>query len=296
MRRVALRFIFLASIAGGCQQAPQPAQPAGPKADTESPQDAPVRYRVLADETDQAANTVDYHVLVADGTKHDEVQKLLEYLYRRLMTRREPEPAGISGSVYTNEAQYKTPPRSPVASVVKKPGDIGPTFENKVALEFWQQIDAALEHTDKGWKLEKKVERNDAQKTVTITQPYTEPGKDEWAEALSFNMAMNVFTDTTQSLFEKVPDLTAITFIGKWKDEDVVKINIDRAAYQASSLADIDEQIGQLHGRAFLELSTGRSSDAQAAKANAQRIAAVYKKMLATPGLKGKTFVSPKLK
>ena len=62
----------------------------------------------------------------------------------------------------------------------------------------------------------------------------------------------------------------------------------------AAKLNEIEEQIGQLHGRAFLELSTGRSSDAQAAKANTQRLAAVYKKMLA--GLKGKAFVSPKLK
>jgi hypothetical protein len=200
----------------------------------------------------------------------------------------------VAAYVYSNESQYKTPPRSPIATVIKKPEDLAPAFENKVPLEFWQSVDQAVEHSDKGWKLEKKIERDDAMKTLTLTQPYTEPGKDAWAEQLSFNMAMNVFTDSAQALFEKVPELSAMTFVGRWKDEDVVRITLDRAAYQASKLNEIEEQIGQLHGRAFLELSTGRSSDAQASKANAQRLAAVYKKMLA--GLKGKAYVSPKLK
>jgi hypothetical protein len=190
-----------------------------------------------------------------------------------------------------------------VASVIQKSGDVGPTFDNKVPLEFWQQIDQALEHSDKGWKLAKKIERNDADKSLVLTQPYTEPGKDEFAETLSFNMAMNIFTDSAQALFEKVPELRAMTFVGVWTPcdkgktcgpEDVVKISLDRPTYQALKISDIDEQIGQLHGRAFLELATNHSTDAQAAKANAQRLAAVYKKMLG--GLKGHASVSPKLK
>jgi hypothetical protein len=285
--------VAVLSVTLGCSQ---PAAPVatGPVADTVSPANSPIQYKVLADETNASANTVDYHVLIAEQPKHDAADGLLKFLYRHLMTRRENQPAGIAAHVYSNESQYKTPPRSPIATVIKKPEDLAPAFDNKVPLEFWQQIEQALEHSDKGWKLEKKIERDDAAKTLVITQPYTEPGKDAWAEQLSFNMALNVFTDTAQALFEKVPELSAMTFVGKWKDEDVVRISLDRASYQASKLNEIEEQIGQLHGRAFLELSTGRSSDAQASKANAQRLAGVYKKMLA--GLKGKATISPKLK
>jgi hypothetical protein len=275
----ALAFAALLAAAA-CSEQTTPTT-AGPQADTTSPKDSPMKYTVLSDQTDKAANTSDYHVLIADGPKHDDVDGLLKFLYRHLMTRREPTPSGIAAAVYSNEAQYKTPPRSPIATVVQKPGDVGPTFDNKVPLEFWQQIDQALTHADKGWKLEKKLQRDDAQKTLIVTQPYTEPGKDEWAEQLSFNMAMNVFTDTAQALFEKVPELHSMTFIGRWKDQDVVKIQLDRSQYQALKINDIDEQIGQLHGRAFLELSTGRSSDAKAARENSQRMAQVYKKMLA---------------
>jgi len=287
------RLLVAVVCAVGCSQPAPP--PAAAQGETVSPKDAPVQYKVLADNVDKAKNTIEQHILVAQAPKHDEMQKLLEYLYRHLMTRDSPEPAGLEAHVYSNEAQYKTPPRSPIGSVIKKPGDLAPTFDNKIPLEFWQQVDQALPNSDKGWKLAKKVERDDNAKTVVVTQPYTEPGKDAWAEQLSYNMALNVFTDTAQAMFEHVPELNGMTFVGKWKDEDVVKITLDRATYQKLNLADIEEQIGQLHGRAFLELSTGHSSDAKAAKENSQRLAGVYKKMLA--GLpKGQAVISPKLK
>jgi hypothetical protein len=291
MRRLAWALVCALSA---CSSSSAPTgETQGRPAETASPKDAPLQYKVLADEVNKQANTIDYHILIAPA-KHDQVETLLKYLYKHLMTRDEPAPAGVAAYVYSDESQYKTPPRSPVATMIQKPGDVGPAFENKVPLEFWQQIDQALGHSDKGWKLEKKVERDDNAHTMKITQPYTEPGKDEYAEQLSFNMAMNVFTDTAQALFEKVPELSMLTFVGRWKDEDVVKIDIDRPTYQKLNLADIEEQIGQLHGRAFLELSTGHSSDQAAAKANSQRLAGVYKKMLA--GLKGHATISPKLK
>jgi len=273
------------------QQAQKNAQAVG---ETTSPKDSPLPYKVLADDVNKATNTVDFHVLVAQQPKHDEADALLKWLYRHLMTRAEPQPAGVAAYVYSDEAQYKTPPRSPVASVVQKPGDVGPAFDNKVPLEFWQQIDQALPHTDKGWKLEKKIERQDEQKTLTITMPYTEPGEDRWADKLSFNQAMVIFTDTAKELFEKVPELRAFTFIGRWKDQDVVKISMDRTQYQAINIGDIEEQIGQLHGRAFLELATNHGSEKSVEKGNTQRMAAIYKKMLGQ--LKGHAWVSPTLK
>ncbi len=267
---------------------------AGAVGETASPKDSPMPYRVLADEVNKQSNTVEYHALLSAQPKHDEADQLTKYLYRHLMTRAEPQPAGVAAYVYSDEAQYKTPPRSPIASVVQKPGDVGPTFDNKVPLEFWQQVDQALPHTDKGWKLEKKIDRQDDQKTLTITMPYTEPGEDRWADKLSFNQAMVVFTDTAKELFEKVPELRAMTYIGRWKDQDVVKIAMDRSQYQTINIGDIEEQIGQLHGRAFLELATNRGTDKSVDKANSQRMAAIYKKMLGQ--LKGHAWVSPTLK
>jgi hypothetical protein len=293
----AVHFAIAASFLAACTNPlDEKAQKAkgGAAVETTSPRDAPMQYKVITDEVNKQTNTVEQHVLLAAQPKHDDADVLLKYLYRHLMTRFDPQPAGVAAYVYSNEAQYRTPPRSPIGSVVQKPGDVGPTFDNKVPLEFWQQVDQALPHSDKGWKLEKKIERDDANKTLTVTQPYTEPGEDKWAEKLSFNQAMVIFTDTAKQLFERVPELRAMNFVGRWKDQDVVKISMDRAQYQAVNIGDIEEQIGQLHGRAFLELATGHGSEKSVEKGNTQRMAAIYKKMLGQ--LKGHAWVSPALK
>jgi hypothetical protein len=302
MRRACVLFVATASCAlvacsnpideRAAQQQQKGAQASA--GETTSPADAPTQYKVLLDDSNKQTNTAEYHILVAAQPKHDEADALLKYLYRHLMTRAEPQPAGVAAYIYSDEAQFKTPPRSPIGSVVQKPGDVGPAFDNKVPLEFWQQIDQAISHADKGWKLEKKVERNDANKTLTITVPYTEPGEDRWADKLSFNQAMVVFTDTTKELFEKIPELRAFNFIGTWKDQDVVKIGMDRTQYQAINIGDIEESIGQLHGRAFLELATNHGTEKSVEKGNTQRMAATYKKMLGQ--LKGHAWVAPTLK
>jgi hypothetical protein len=292
MRRVISVFVLCV----GCSSAPAPTAPAAPAGETTSPKESPLPYKVISDELNKQSNSIEFHALLTGGQpKHDDLQKELEFLFRHLMLRNgEPNPTSISAYLYSDEAQYKTPPRTPVGTLLVKPNEPKPEFENKVPLEFWQQIDQSLSHSDKGWKLEKKVERDDKAHTLELAFNYTEPGKDQWADALSFNQAMVDFTDTAKALFEGVPELTAMTFDGRWKDEDVLKISLDRATYQALKIPDIEEQIGQLHGRAFLEMATGRSSDAKADKDNKQRLAAVYKKLLA--GLKGHASVSAKLK
>ncbi len=313
---LASSFLFLFGFCACTSEAPTSAA-AGQAAagETTSPADAPMKYTVLADTLDVKSNSVDFHVLVADGPKHDDVEKLLKYLYRHLMLRKQPQPNVLNAAVYSNEAQYKTPPRSPIATVQQKAGENHPTFENKVPLEFWQQIEVALFgeeekaresrlEKNKAMKLPIKIERDEAHKGLTVTLPYVEGGKDEWAETLSFNQAMNIFTDAAQDLFEKVPELASLNFIGTWsgcKDhapscpaEEVVKISLDRDGYHSLKLHDVEEAMGQLHGRAYLEMSTNRGSDAAISKANTARMAAIYKKMLAQ--LKGHAWVSPKLK
>jgi hypothetical protein len=310
-------FALLAATFPACSNdAPAPATGAAAStAETASPADSPMKYTVLADNFDSKSNAVDYHILVADNPKHDDVEKLLKYLFRHLMTRKEPEPTSLAAAVYSSEAQYKTPPRTPIATVLRKAGEIAPIFENKVPLEFWQQIEVGVFGEDekdrtrrldsnKTLKLPIKIDRNDAQKSLTLTVPFTEGGKDEWAETLGFNQAMNIFTDMARSLFDNVPELSQLTFVGTWsgcKDhspscppEEVVRISLDRDGYHSLKLAELDEQIGQVHGRAYLEMSSGRGSDAAISKANSGRMAALYKKMLGQ--LKGHAWVSPKLK
>lgn len=292
------------ALLGGCEQTKVPA---GPAPDTVSPKDSPVAYTVLEDST--ANGRVQYHLLVADGTSHDAAQGLLRYLYRYLMQRRDDEPAGVAAYVYTTEAAYRTPPRTPVAEVVKAPDDLGPTFTNRLPLSVRQELEQALhprragendeqlakrladEHKD---KLQVTLETDEAHKTATVRVPFTESGKDEWAAALSFNQAMNRFTDTAIAAFDGAPDLAGLLFIGVWKGDEVLRVALSREDYTAAHLSDLEDRIGQLHGRVFLELATERKSEAQATKENAGRIAKEYRAMLGK--LKSKAIVAVALK
>ena len=105
---------------------------------------------------------------------------------------------------------------------------------------------------------------------------------------------MNAFTDDAQSLFSNVSRLTQLTWIGRWKDKEVVRVVMNRADYEAADLPALAERIGQHHGRAFFELGTNRKSDAQATKDTGARIIKEYKALITQ--LKGKAKVDPGLK
>jgi hypothetical protein len=293
--RAALALVLLVS---GCPS--QTPEPTGPRPDTACPKELPAGCKVLRDETDTTKNTVEYHVLVPADTKHDPAQRMLEALYRHLMTRRDTEPAALSAYLYTSEAQYTTPPLSPVAAVTKKPGELAPSFENKIPLELWQQVEQALnlnKRFDRKFKDEtRKLTYSAEQKTgkVTVKVPFTEGATEEWAQSASFLQVMNNFTDVVTALFENSADTKHVTFIATWKDQEVAHIDVARADYQRLNLREVEEKIGSLHGRAFLELATGRGTDASVSKAHNKRASDEYRKVLKE--LKGQAVISPQLK
>ena len=293
--RHALPLLTLSLLA--CPPGGDQPQTTGPKPDTECPKELGTKCKVLKDETEKL--TVEYHVLVAPETKHEEAEKHLQAIYRHLMTRRDTTPTQLSGFLYTNEAQFNTPPLSPVGSVIQKPGDKAPTFENKIAKELWQQVEEALkiaERADRKMKLKRKLEYvAEADKgKVTVTLPFTEGNNDEWAKDLSFNQVMGFFSQFAMDLFNNIPDLKVFVFAAQWKDQSVANIECNRADFGALHLRDIEERIGQIGGRASLELTEGKTSDAAAEKRLAARKAAEYRKI--TTFLKGKAIISAQLK
>jgi hypothetical protein len=291
--------LLLATL--GCSSPPPPPAPAAPAAPVESP--SPLQ--VLADRSDKAHNTVEFHALIGP-LKHDEAQAVLEYLYRYLMQRRDPPPAGFEAHLYTDEAQMRA--NAPVASLLQKPGAIGPTFDNKIPLEFWQQIQNALPKGSRTTTAQGEAkgrlpvgrdpwvtfDEDPGKRAVTVYVPYTEPGKSEYAESLSYHLAINVFCDTARALFDDVPSLEQLTFVGRWNDADVVRITLERDTYEKLHLEEVEDSIGQIHGRAFYELAAN-ASDAEVTRNTLQRMAAAYRKMLGKIA-KSRVYVSPKLK
>src|SRR4051812_38859892 len=110
MHRVAIWCCALCLLSCSSTAPNNPAASAATAGETSSPKDSPVAYRVLSDVFDRGTNTLEFHVLIADQTKHDDVEGLLKFLYRHLMTRHEDAPGSVAGYVYSNQAQYQTPP------------------------------------------------------------------------------------------------------------------------------------------------------------------------------------------
>lgn len=264
-----------------------PADPPLPTAQAVScPKELGPKCKVLEDTWDDAKLIAEFHVLVPPETKHDEAEKHMQALYRFLMTRRAAPPTQLSAFVYTDEAQFKTPPRSPVGQVTLKPGEKAPTFENKIALELWQQVEQSINlagRADRKFKKNKLEYVADQEKgKVTITQPFTEGATEEWAKELSFAMAAGHFTEFALELFNNIPDLKYFTYAARWKDAEVMHIEISRADFQRLRLREVEEKIGQLAGRTFVELQPekGNANEAAVEKAHQRRKAAEYKKVL----------------
>lgn len=285
-------------LALGMSACPDDKPPAGPAADTACPKEMGAKCKVLKDETDKLS--VEYHVLVPPDTKHEDAEKYLQTIYRHLMTRRDNTPNNIAGYLYTSEAQFNTPPLSPVGSVLQKPSDKSPTFENKIAKELWQQVEESLklsERSDrKNPKLKRKLEYSADSPTgkVTITIPFTDGPTDEWAKELSFAQVMGFWTQFAMDLFNNVPDLKTFVYIAQWKDQTVATIECSNADFQALRVREIEEKVGQIGGKAWLELTGGTSSEAAAERRMQARRAAEYRKI--TDTLKAKSVISSVLK
>lgn len=271
-------------------------QATGPKADTVCPKELGPGCTVLKDEWDSAKLVAEYHVLIPRTTKHDEAQKDLEALYRYLMTRRDATPTQLAGYIYTDELQFKTPPLSPVGTVLQKPSDKAPTFENKISLELWQRVEEELHLKDRGdRKLKRKLEYvAEADKNkVLITLPFTESASDDWAKELSFAQVMAHFTEFALQLFNGIPELQQLTYVARWNDKEVAHIEISKADFARLHIRDVEERIGQQAGRTFVELAEGKSSEASVEKAHQRRRAAEYKKIL--DQIKGQAVISSEI-
>ncbi len=259
-------------------------------------------YHVLLDQTDSAANRVEYHILMAPPT-HRQLDATLKYLYRHLETRTETPPSRLGAYVYSDKAQHETPPRSPIGSVVQDVGQLGPTFDIKIPLDFDEQVAEALPPDSLHKSMGRMVVLDEPNKSVTITHPFAEDGSDAWVPKLSFVLAMTVFLNAAQTAFEKVPDLRTLHFVGRWPEpcktapcpvKDVIDAHLDRPTYMSIGMGKVEEQLGQIHGHSFTALATEHGTDSSVTREHQAAVATVYRGIVKLLG--NKVVVAPSLK
>jgi hypothetical protein len=94
--------------------------------------------------------------------------------------------------------------------------------------------------------------------SLELTIPYVaDDGSGKYVEKLTYTKAISEFTSYTMVLFDKIPELKKLTFIGKHNDERVVKISLDREGYNKIDLHKAGESLGAFDGKQ-MELYLGK--------------------------------------
>jgi hypothetical protein len=282
--------LAVVTAAGGCPTEKPPA----PKACCEQPKipAGVTPFVVVADDTEGPSDgeKVKMDVGLSRPAKRDEIYPVLQTLYVHAMKRRVFEPLQFTARLYTTESAARTGgDQGLVGRIVRDQADLAPRCENKIPYDFAEQVAQAFaglsgraqEEDEKdtchiGEK--KKVARVDdtfthrasykldaARKSVELTYPYLEMGKDEYAKDLKFNSAMREWIDTATTFFRKVDGLAELTFIGLSGDRPVVKITTTRKEFDGA-VGNLQETIASHANVTFASLGMHTKDDKGASR------------------------------
>jgi hypothetical protein len=311
---------FLAALAGiaSCTKSEQSS---GPTTCCDQPKVPPgvPGFTVVRDEVSGPTDGQDVklHVALKQKTKRDDIYPALQFLYRYAMTRKTFEPTTFAGAFYTTEGEAQTG-GNPIAKIWREHGDKGPKCENNIKYEFSEEVERAFQYSLNRaepenledpchLEVKKKVARfddkfthkptmkvDDATKSVEVSFPYLETGKDEYVGNLNFNSAMTYWAEFTTTMFGKSPELKKVTYIGVLNDQPVLKIGTTREQFDAK-LSTVQETIASYSAITFAKLGLHKIDDKGAKKDQEQHKTTVYKAALAYLP-KEQVMVSPKLK
>ncbi len=276
------------------------------------------QFTVVRDEVSGPTDGQDVklHVALKQRTSRDNIYPALQFLYRYAMTRNTFEPNTFLGAFYNTEGDAQTG-ANPVAKIWRDHGDKGPKCENAIALTFAEEVQKAFMHSlgrDEPEDLEdtchlaekKKVARvddnfkhkptmtvDDAKKSVDVTYPYLEAGKDEYVKALTFNSAMTYWAEFLTGMFSKAPELQQVTYTGLLDDQPVLKVTVTRQEFD-QHLSNVQETIASYAAITFAKLGLHKTDDKGALKDQEQQKTKTYEAALSFIP-KDRVMVSPKL-
>jgi hypothetical protein len=281
-------------------------------------------FRVMRD--DVTGRSDEQKVLLRAGLtqpiRRDAVYPVLHHLYRYVTNRRALAPIEVEIDLYPDPASADAGGDTKmIARIARSTSEEGPRCDNRVAYDLPEQVERAFnlrpgdngegggEKIDDTCRLAppKQTARFDAQfvhkssykldaasRSVEVTYPYLELGKDEWQKGLTFSSAVMAWTEVAARFFDNVPDLRAVTFVGLLEDAPVVKIALSRQEFDASNRG-LRETIAAHRGITFQSVGLRRMNDQQAAKEEQAFRTKTYKEALAKLS-RSQVSISPKLK
>jgi hypothetical protein len=293
-------------LTSGCNTGSAPA----PKACCEQPQipAGVAPFTVVADEATGPSDGQKVILRVALGrqVKRDEIYPVLHTLYGHAMKRGPFEPIGFIAEVYPSEATARSAnDLQLLARISRDQSQMGPTCDNRVGYDFGEQVGRAFAASlgraqeenmgdtchvnppkqkprfDDGFQHKPSYKLDDDAKSVEVTYPYLEMGKDEYVETLKLTSALTYWIEFVTSLFRKVPDLKAVSFVGVHDDVPVLRISLSRQQFE-SQFAGLQETIAAHAAVTFQALGTGHASEESAEKEQESYKLETYRHALAS--------------
>jgi hypothetical protein len=318
--RATLLILAAALAAPACKQEEQGPKPCCTQLDIPP---GVAKFTIVAD--DVTGPSDGQKVMIRAGllqpAKRDQMYAPMKLLYANVMKRTVFEPIHFEGWFYASESDARAGNESNViAKVVREQTDRAPKCENNVKYDFAEQVDRAFIRSTRGEQElqedlndtchiaeKKKVARYDEKfrlktsykldagnQAVEINYPYVEMGKDEYVANLKINSAMAAWAEYMTSMFSSAQPLKALTFVGMWNDEPVIKISVSREQYD-STLSRLQETVAAHAAITFQSIGMGAKSSEAAEKEQEQFKSKTYKDALAQLP-KEQVSISPKLK
>jgi hypothetical protein len=216
----------------------------------------------------------------------DELNRLMNSFFRQVKDRRgflgTDKVEKVDLRFYTTEAQAKVNGDNWLGRLEWNTGATEATATNKQKPPLLKWVKAALgkmpEYTG---SLQPRILADPLVMSVELVIPFvSDDGSGKYVEDLTNVKAITEFVSYTRTLFEKIPELQKLVFIGRHNDEDVMKVWLDRPQYVALDLQQMEESLGAFQGK-YIELIVAKQISEKAVEAKViQQRRKVYREVL----------------
>lgn len=214
-----------------------------------------VTAKVISDVSlNKATETsVTVHTAVAPEIDRDDLDRLMRLFMRQVEGRR-GFLTGSAGRVdlrfYGSEQSAKAAGDDYLGRAQKLGKDAEATYSNRQKAPLLKWANKALgpqpQFTD---KLKPQLLADADKLELEIKVPYVESGTADYVKVLSYNRVTTSFTQYMRTLFEKIPELKKLTFIGEHEGKEIIRVWLTRKQYEQLDPRAVEEAVSAFHGK-----------------------------------------------
>lgn len=244
--------------------------------------------KIVVDENNNAptGGEIRTYVSVDPAIDRDELQRLMESFYRQASTRSgfsAGKVAKIDLRFYDSEANAQGKGGNWLAQVEWQ-GTGTPTYVNHQKLPLLKWVNKALgKQPQFTGKLQPQILADPQRMEVELTVPMVRSdGSGDYTEKATYAQTMEDFGAYTRTLFEKIPELKKLTYIGKHQDVITLKIWMTREQYTKLNLIQVQQDLAEYRGKFVEVLMGGKVKEEEVAKKIDEKRRKLYGELLAS--------------